>query len=365
MKILFLGEYDSAEIVPAPIKVGKEIFKAFNESGHHIYYLSYFQDGKIYSRVQKLFGFQRITEKVYRTGIFAMIIFVIKFRPHIIQFITPATYYFTLLLLKFFLKFKIIYLNHSIISIMNKKYLNETHYDKMRFKIIEKLAFRYCNRIFVLSKLEARFLRIYLKVPKERIEIVKNGIALYNINKKYNNYSAIVKIITVGSVERKEKGIELLIKALGQINKSVELTICNYEKQEKFTHKSSESLNIIIKSPLNENSLRQEIVKHDLFIIPSEYEPFNISLLEAMNTGIIILASSRVGLTERFGNDLKSLIFRYNEENDLLDHIDNFLKMKNEAKINLSYKIREFSENYSWTTVTEEYRKIYNRILTR
>ena len=32
MKILFLGEYDSSEIIPAPIKVGKELFKRIQKS---------------------------------------------------------------------------------------------------------------------------------------------------------------------------------------------------------------------------------------------------------------------------------------------------------------------------------------------
>ena len=306
MKILFLGEYDSSEIIPAPIKVGKELFKEFKKVGHQIYYLPYYQDGTIYSRIQKFFGFEKITKNVYRTGIFPLIFFVIKFRPQVIQLITPAIYYVFLLPLRFFLKFKIIYSNHSIISIINEKYSKLRHYDKARFRLIEKLVFEYSDKIFVLSELESRFLRMCLKISEERIEIVRNGITLYNINKEYTDYATIVKLITVGSIVRKEKGIEFLINTLGRLHKPVELTICNYENQERLKLKYTENVKIIIKSPLNENNLREEIIKHDLFITPSEYEPFNISLLEAMNTGIIILASSRVGLTERFSEELIS-----------------------------------------------------------
>ena len=248
---------------------------------------------------------------------------------------------------------------------MNEKYSKLRHYDKARFKLIEKLVFKYSDKIFVLSKLEARFLRIYLKVPEERIEIVKNGITLYNINKDYIDNTTIVKLITVGSIERKEKGLDFLINTLGLLHRPIELTICNYEDQENLKLKHPENVKIIIKSRLNEDGLREEIVKHDLFIIPSEYEPFNISLLEAMNTGIIVLASSRVGLTERFNEELSSLIFKYNDENSLLGCINYFLEMNDETKVHLSSKIREFSNNYSWSAIANDYLQIYNKVLTQ
>ncbi len=99
--------------------------------------------------------------------------------------------------------------------------------------------------------------------------------------------------------------------------------------------------------------------------VPSVYDSFNISLLEAMNTGIIILASSRVGLAERFGEELSSLIFKYNSENSLLDRINYVFEMNDETKVYLSSKIREFSNNYSWSTIANEYLQIYNKILTQ
>jgi len=60
MKILFLGEYDPAEIVLAPIKVGKELFKSFINSGHNIYYLPYFQDGIIHSRFKNCSALKKL-----------------------------------------------------------------------------------------------------------------------------------------------------------------------------------------------------------------------------------------------------------------------------------------------------------------
>jgi glycosyltransferase involved in cell wall biosynthesis len=363
VKILFLGDFEDTEIVPAPIKVGKELFKSFKNSGHHIFYLPYFQDGNIYSRIQKLFGFEKITGRVYRTGIFPLLFFVIKFRPQVVHLITPGLYYFSILPLKIFLDFKIIYSNHSIISIMIKKYLKITYYNKMRFKLIEKLAFKYSNKILVLSKLESRFLRIYLNVPRSKIDIINNGITPYSIKKKYDESSHTIKLITVGAIDRQEKGIGFLIKTLSQLNLGIELTTCNFEFQELSELKTTKNLSVIIKPPLNEIELRKEMLKNDLFIAPSEYEPFNISLLEAMSTGIIILASSRVGLTERFNPKLKNLVFQNGNTNDLIDRIKLYLKMNNVQKLSLSSEIINFAKNFYWENISKVYLKIYNDIL--
>jgi len=363
VKILFLGDFEDTEIVPAPIKVGKELFKSFKSSGHHIFYLPYFQDGNIYSRIQKLFGFEKITDRVYRTGIFPLLFFVIKFRPQVVHLITPGLYYFSLLPLKIFLDFKIVYSNHSIISIMIKKYLNINYYSKMRFKLIETLAFKFSTKILVLSKLESRFLRIFLKVPQNKISIINNGITPYNTKKKYNEHSHTIKLITVGAIDRQEKGISFLIKSLSQLNLLVELTICNFEYQEFPKLKPIKNLSVFIKPPLNENELLKEILKNDLFISPSEYEPFNMSLLEAMSTGIIILASSRVGLTERFNPKLKSLVFQKGNNNDLIDRIHSYLKMDNVQKLSLSSEIINFAKNFYWENISKVYLKIYNDIL--
>ncbi len=152
MKILFLGEYNSDEIIAAPIKVGKELFKEFKKAGHQIYYLPYYQDGTIYSRIQKFFGFEKITKNVYRTGIFPLIFFVIKFRPRIIHIITPGLYYIVLFPLRLFIKFKIISTIHSINRYVIPHFSKIKGYQRFRFLLIDRLLVKYSNVVFVYTR---------------------------------------------------------------------------------------------------------------------------------------------------------------------------------------------------------------------
>ena len=183
MKILLLGEYDPAEIVPAPIKVGKELFKEFNKSGNTVYYMPYFQDGKIYSRYQKLFGHKRISENVHRTGIFPLISFVIKFRPEIVHIITPALYYIVLFPLRKILRFKIVSTLHSINHYVLPKLSDIYGYQRIRFLFIEKLLIKFSDSVFVYTERDKRYLTLYHKVSPLKLHIVNNGINLFDIRK--------------------------------------------------------------------------------------------------------------------------------------------------------------------------------------
>ena len=363
MKILFLGEYFPSEIVPAPIKVGKELLKEFRKTGHQIYYLPYYQDGKIYSRVQKLFGFEKITDRVYRVGIFPLILFVTKFRPEIIHIITPALYYIVLFPFRKILGFKIVSTLHSINHYVLPKLSDIYGYQRIRFLFIEKLLIKFSDFVFVYTERDKRYLTIYHKILPLKLSVMNNGINLSDITKTDFSLGTTLKIAFVGNIKRREKAFEFLINALAKLKFPVTLSIFSFNSQSEKIE--SPSFNIIIRTyePLDEINFRQELIKNDLYIISSVYESFSISLLEAMNAGMIFLASSRVGLTERFGEKLRHLVFKSNNQQDLLNHIELVCKMDEEAKRDLSFQVKEFTKNYVWASIAEEYYKIYNEVL--
>ncbi|HKI79981.1 MAG TPA: hypothetical protein VKA26_15670, partial [Ignavibacteriaceae bacterium] len=95
MKILFTGEYSNLPGDPAPLFVSRTLYDAINKSGNETFYLAYFQDGKKYSRWQKLFGKEVIdkSKNIYRLGIFPYIFIVSKINPDIINLINIQLFY--------------------------------------------------------------------------------------------------------------------------------------------------------------------------------------------------------------------------------------------------------------------------------
>jgi glycosyltransferase involved in cell wall biosynthesis len=363
MKILFLGEYDSSEITLAPIKVGKELYNELKKQSNQIFYLPYFQDGNKYSRIQKLFGFQKIDNGIFRTGIFPLLSFAVKFRPQIIHINTPGLYYMILFPLKKLLRFKIASTLHSINCYVFQYLSDIKGYQKYRFLLIEKLLVKYSDNIFVYSERDKRYVSRYYSTPLLKIKLVSNGIKSSNVKKDNFNYDLPLKVAFVGNVKRKEKSFDLMFDALSTINYPVKLSVFNHDFQEKITDYSSKNIELQFYDPLDKMELRRELVKNDLFIVPSVYESFSISLLEAMGTGIIFLASSRVGLTEKFNPQLKNLVFQKRNTKDLIDRINFYLKMDNVQKLSLSSEIINFAKNFYWEDIGKEYLKTYNDIL--
>ena len=365
MKILFLGEYDASEITLAPIKVGKELFNALIKRELNVVYLPYFQDGNIYSRIQKLFGFEKITDRVYRTGIIPLLAFVIKFRPQFIHIITPGLYYMLLFPLRILFRYKIVSTLHSINRYVIPHLSNIKGYQKFRFLFIDFLLIKYSDSVFVYSKRDKRYISMYYKIKPDKIRVVNNGFNKVNVRKENFSYNSPLKVAFVGQINRKEKAFDLLSNALSILNLPVKLSVFSHDEQVETIYCNSKNIDLKIHDPFNEQEFTEELVHNDIFILPSKYESFSISLLEAMSTGIIFIASSRVGLTERFNPELISLVFQTSDTNDLIDRIHFYLKMDKVQKLSLSSEIINFTKNYSWDMIAYSYKKIYREILIK
>ncbi len=160
-------------------------------------------------------------------------------------------------------------------------------------------------------RVEARFSTRFLNVKNEKIKIVDNGINPLGIIKKYADMTDTIKIIFVGSITRKEKSFEFLLNALSEIDNQIILSVYSYHQQVKGNIKIPKNVKLILGKPLTEIELRKEFCKNDLFILPSKIDSFPLSLLEAMDTGILFISSDRVGLTERFPEVFKRFVYPY------------------------------------------------------
>jgi len=363
VRVLFLGAYDKAEIVLAPIKVGRELFKHISSKDVNSVFLCYFDDGSKYTRIQKFFGFEKINDRVYRCGILTLILFTIKFKPDLVQIVTPGAYYLLLYPLKSFLKLKVAYLSHSIISYYLKNLLNINCYQKLRLYLIEKIVFKYSDLLQMLSETEAKFVTRYLKVKTNKIRIVDNGINTLGFRKNYNERSELIKIICIGSIIRKEKSFDLLFQAISKIKNPILLSLYDYEEQKQENLKLPSNVRINFGKPLNEIELRKEFCKNDLFIIPSRYETFSLSLLEAMETGILFIATDRVGLTSRFPDSFNKFLVPYGNAEKLKDKILELYNLDCDKKNKLTEEIRGFAHRYSWDWISNHYTKLYTELL--
>lgn len=362
---MYFGNYEREGVLSAPTIVAKSIFNKISKLNHSAVYVCYYQDGSKYNRFQKLFGKEIVEKNVYRCGIFRLFGLVLQYKPDIIHLATLEMFYVVLFILKPLIKAKFIYTVHGLASYEYKYAVKKSSLLKLRIVLNEWIVLHQSDYILTLSERISRFIKYYFKINDKRILPFRNGIDIYpEIKKIYSEHNKVIKIISVGSIDREEKGYSFLLESLSLLQMPVELTIISSASTgNKIFNKLTRHINLKIKGPFDNKKLREEMVNNDIYIASSLYETFSISLLESMNAGLLFITTDRVGLTDYFTKDLTQFIIRYGNKNQLAKKILELtelpIQMKNETG-DIAYK---FSIEFEWDKVIADLEKKYVRIM--
>ncbi|HDH31697.1 MAG TPA: glycosyltransferase family 1 protein [Candidatus Wolfebacteria bacterium] len=241
----------------------------------------------------------------------------------------------------------------------------------------------FCFSLFLnrLTKLKADFVqclcefgaeqcRVVYKVPNNKIFIISNGI---NIKRFFIQLVSQKKNILFvgGSVEY--KGLDILIRALPIIIKKysdIELIIIGeMDKREKtlrqLVGKLDVSSNISWQGLVSQDKMAGFYQKAYLTVLPSRLDLFPITALEAMSSGIPLVATNVGGLPEIIEDGVSGLIINKEDSEELATAIIKLLDDPKKAE-EMGKKGREIVEQkFTWEKVVEKYEKeIYNRLNT-
>lgn len=194
----------------------------------------------------------------------------------------------------------------------------------------------------------------------------------YPENKKSNVNRP--QILFVGGLDKAHyfKGIDVLLNALGEI-KNIDWSLriigkgelkAKYEEQAK---KLNITDRVSIVEKITDNELQEAYRRSDLFVLPSinRGEAFGLVLLEAMSSGIPVIATNLSGVRKVFNNGSQGLLA---EPNDVASLREALLKLIKDEQ--LRKKMGEAGrklvlEKYSWERVGEEMEKIYGMLNSR
>jgi glycosyltransferase involved in cell wall biosynthesis len=241
----------------------------------------------------------------------------------------------------------------------------------MRFseKMIAKFVMNKARLILPVSKNLAKTIKSY--GIKSKIEIIPNVVntALFHppFNKRNSskNNNEIKRILLVASLTP-IKGIPYLFKALAKLKEKRQDFVLNIVGDGPF-RKEYERLadglaltNIVKFHGLKTKVELAEIMRNcDFFVLPSLWETFGCVLIEAMASGLPLIATDVGGvseiISERIGilvtpKDIDSLATNINY---MLDHYQNY---SSEALFETA------KNNYSYETVGKNLNKIYRQI---
>ncbi len=203
----------------------------------------------------------------------------------------PTQYY--LALIKIFLpkKIKLVTTEHNTTNNRRQFFIT---------KIIDYLLYSFYDHIVFISEGVKKQFEKDFNFKKFKGSVINNGISLENFKPKISkNEKDIIKLLMVARFSKQKDHITLL-KAFRLLNNKYELSLVGEGE------KMGEIINYVEELNLSERvhflGFQRNIPKiyseHDIFILSSNWEGFGLVAVEAMASGLPVIASDTEGLNE-------------------------------------------------------------------
>jgi|WetSurMetagenome_2_1015567.scaffolds.fasta_scaffold05840_6 glycosyltransferase involved in cell wall biosynthesis len=368
MDVIYLGRYNTTEILTGPEKVAKRIFENYSAKNKSLF-VEYFFDGTKHGIFKKLFGKERVHSvnhsDIYRMGLIPIFFSLLKIKPKIIHIITFERFAIISFFCKLFFNVKIIYLMHGLIIHENKYFIKNNFFYNFKDKIAEEIFVKYSDLLLIFSAKFKNLLKSYYNINGRKIKFVTNGAdnRFKNIEKINNGEEKkILKIVFIGDIDRKEKGFDFLKESLEMLNKEVELYIVDKKKKNERIKFKNKLIKTYCLDIMATDDYVEFLKGKDIYISSSVYDTFPIACIECISAGIISVISKETGQSELIKDGINGFVFDWGDKKKLIEIIKELVENK-PLRDRISKESRKISDELSWEKITEEYSNIYNSIL--
>lgn len=267
----------------------------------------------------------------------------------------------TSLVLKYFLKFRLILSTHGLI--FHTDYMKAFKY--FLFSFYYRHVLRQCDAIICDSKHDFNLLKNF---GLKKMLLIENGI-------DFEKYAGIVRtpvkgnLLYFGRIDT-NKGIHLLLNVLALLrNGNWHLDIVGTGKNEIIDNlkRKAEELGLSQKITwhgfLEDEDLIKLLSEAHLCIFPSIYEGFGFTLLEAMAVGCPCIANDIPTYRDFLDDGQNGYLVDFSDTNSTSALIDELLSKNSEWFEDLAKRYKENAKRYDWNNKIEEIVKVYKGIL--
>jgi len=250
---------------------------------------------------------------------------------------------------------------------------NYTFFENV-FKIIisnfERIINDKYDKVIQVNPLQYEWLTNY-GIEKEKIVFVPNGIAEDSFKKvdnkrfikKYNLKNKFI-ISYLGRIQE-YKGLDQIIRILSKLRKDVVFLVMGKDAGDlKRLKNLSKELNVedrvFFTGEISDEEVIQGLSSSKIFTLPSEWEAFGISILQAMAQGNAIISTKTEG--GRFLIDKENgFLFNYRDLKDLENKIKVLIADKSSLKKISKANIKK-ARQFLWKNIAKDLEKVYKSI---
>ena len=253
-------------------------------------------------------------------------------------------------------------------KLLNTIHIAEKRKNRSWYFMLDKLAINQSDHINAVSKAARNYHSSKLNIDHGKISIVYNGIKtpkqlnkdeIVHLKKEWGMNECSKIIGSVGRLDW-QKGYDIFLKLLPKLSKNIPkdetwgVVILGegYQRNllEKFAGKAPGNIKVTL--PGYRKDASDCISAFDLFVMPSRYEGFGLTLIEAVSQGVPIVASNEDSLPELMYNYVNGICVSNDDQTEIIKLI---LKYINKSRI-------APSNNFTIEKMTEEYLKIYKKL---
>lgn len=192
--------------------------------------------------------------------------------------------------------------------------------------IVKKSYFKRISKVYASGKSQCKLVK-KLNPKIHNIKITK-GVGIFNIVKQpiFQKKNEIKNFIYVGRLEE-EKNLKILVEVFSELP-SLHLNILGYGSMyNQLKQLASPYKNIQFLGSIKNKILYSVYQNNDVFILPSSREPWGLVVEEALNNGLPIILSDRVGCAEEIlQENVNGFLFVYNDKDSLVNVINKIVK---------------------------------------
>ncbi|MDP2684695.1 MAG: glycosyltransferase family 4 protein [bacterium] len=234
-------------------------------------------------------------------------------------------------------------------------------------KIFYKLFSNFVS-IVVISNIIKQQLHKMIGIKEQKITVIYNGVNLKQFKMRENNWAQAARY-NIGCIARleKEKGIEFLIQAIKIIREFipfVRLIVVGEGREKKKLRWLSERLGLQenIQWVGHQGEIEKWYHYFDAFVLPSVIrESFGITLIEAMASGVPVIASKIGGIPEIIEDGVTGLLTKPGNSQDLADKLMFLYNNRSITRVYIDKSRELVEEKFSLERMSRDYYLLFRK----
>jgi hypothetical protein len=232
-------------------------------------------------------------------------------------------------------------------------------------KGIEKSVYKQYNKIICISQSTRFMLLQWIGYQFAHCtDVIHNGARLFNFKASRKRSLDGIRLISIGSLTHR-KGFDIALEAVCQLQCPVSQYVIIGQgvlKERLEKQASALGLSSVVKFTGWCNDIEGWLHNSDMMLIPSRWEGFGLVAVEALSTGLPVVASNVAGLNEILTDLAAARLVEPENPNAMAEAIE-FIWSQHNQLDELSIKARKRAEMYSLDTMTKKYANAYRELL--